>query len=109
MDNYSRSLSVYCRKRYPCSETKKLSKLRCNGNTLGLMKLHGTWKMRYRLCILHCLPVEAKQFWYGVLVYVVVYVLVHVLVMFGICAYVYGCKCRHELHYKSPISSMGVM
>jgi len=35
--------------------------------------------------------------------------LVHVLVMFGICTYVYGCKYRHELCYKAPISGIGVM
>ena len=27
----------------------------------------------------------------------------------GICTYVYGCKYHHELCYKAPISSMGVM
>jgi len=102
MENSNQSLSVYFR-------TKKSSRLNCNGSTLGLMKLHGRWKIRCRLCILHCLLVEAEQFWYGVLAYVLVYVLVHVLVMFGICTYVYGCKHHHELCYKSLISGMGVM
>jgi len=36
-----------------------------------------------------CFLVEAKQF--------------------GICIYVYGCKYRHEICYKAPISSMAVM
>ena len=65
------------------------------------MKLHGRWRIKCGLCILPCLPVEAKQFWYGVLV--------HVLAMFGICTYVHGCKYNHELCYKDPISGMGVM
>jgi len=29
--------------------------------------------------------------------------------VFGICTNVYGCKCRHELCYKAPISDMGTM
>jgi len=28
---------------------------------------------------------------------------------FGICTYVYGCKYRHEIYYKTPIRGMGVM
>jgi len=27
----------------------------------------------------------------------------------SICTYVYGCKYHHEISYKAPISSMGVM
>jgi len=38
------------------------------------MKLHGIWKIKRGLCILPFFRVEAKQFWYGVLVHV-----------FGIC------------------------
>jgi len=68
------------------------------------------WEMADQMWAMYpCFPFEAKQFWYGVLVYVLVYFLVHVLVMFGICTYVYGCKYYHELCYKSPISSMGDM
>jgi len=106
MENSSQSHSVYCRKKCSCTKHKKSSKLRCNGSTLGLIKVHGRWKIKCGLCILHCLSVEETKFWYGVLVYVLVYVLAHVLVMFDICTYVYGCKYQHELYYKSPISGM---
>jgi len=78
MDNSNRSLNVYCKERCSCSGTKQLSRLKCNGSNLGPMKLYGRWPIRYRLCILHCLPVEANQFWYDVWYMF----LVHVLVMF---------------------------
>ena len=81
MENSSQSLNVYCRKRCSCLKTKKLRKLKCNGSTLYLMKLHGIWQIRSGLCILPCLPVEAKQFWLGILVDALVYVLVYVLMM----------------------------
>jgi len=71
--------------------------------------LHGIWQIRCGLCICPCFPVEAKPFWYGVLVYVLAYALVYLLVMFGIFTYVYGCKYYHELCYRAPISGMGVM
>jgi len=45
------------------------SRLKCSGSTLGSMKLHGRWWIKCGLCILHCLPVEARQFWYDVLAY----------------------------------------
>ena len=109
MENSSWSLNVYCIKRCSCSITKKVRRLRCNGSTLGPMKLHERWWIRCGLCILQCMSVEEKQFWYGVLVYVLVYVFVHVLVMFCICRYVDGCKYLHELCYKSLISDMNVM
>jgi len=105
MENYSQSLSIYCRKRCSCSRTEQLSKLRCSGNTSGLMKLHGRWRIRCGLCILPCLLVKAKQFWYDVLG-------MCLGICFGdvtICTYVYGCKYYHEISYKAPISSMGVM
>ena len=113
MDYSSRSLSVYCRKRCSCSGTKQSSKLRCSGSTLGPMKLNGRWRIRCGLCILPFFSVEAKMFWYGVLVYVLIWCLG---ICFGIyfghvamCTYVYGCKYCHELCYKYPISGMGVM
>jgi len=44
------------------------------------------------LCILHCLSVEAKDFWY-------------------IYVFMYGCYCKYhnEICYKSPISGMVVI
>jgi len=44
------------------------------------------------LCFLHCLPVEAKEFWY-------MYI------------FMYGCYYKHhnEICYKVPISGMVVM
>jgi len=73
MENSSWSLSVYYIKKSSCSETKKLSKLKCNVRTLGLMKLHGRGGIRCGLCILLYFLVEANKFWYGVLVYVLVH------------------------------------
>ena len=68
MENSSLSLNVYCRKRCSCSIIEQSSKLKCNGSTLGLMKLHGRWQIKCWICILPCLPIEAKQLWYGGLV-----------------------------------------
>jgi len=64
-------------KRCLCSRTKQSSKLKWNGSTFSLMMLHGRWWIRCELCILPCLLVEAKQLWYGGLVYA--------LWWFGIC------------------------
>ena len=75
MDNSNWSLSVYCREIFSCSGTEKSSKLKCNGSTLGPMKLHGRWQIRCGLCILPYSLVE-WMFWYVFLV--------HVLAMFGI-------------------------
>ena len=103
MENSSQSLSVYCKNRCSCSRTEKSRKLRCTGSTLGLMKLHKRWKITCKLCILPCLPIEAKQFWFGVLAYALVYVLVYVLMML---VYVHMCmdvnttmSCVINLHY----------
>lgn len=93
MENLSKSLTVYCSKRCSFSQTKKSSKLKCNGITLGPMKLHWIWQIRCRLCILPYFPVEAKyllvwcfgtclwyMFWYlfdDFLVYVHMYMFVN--------------------------------
>ena len=69
MENYSRSLNVYCKKRCSCSRSEQLSKLKCNGMNLSSMKLHGRWHIRCQLCILPCLSFEAKKLWYGGVVY----------------------------------------
>ena len=74
MDNSSRSLSVYCRKRCSCSKIEKSRTLKCNGSTFGPMKLHGRWRIKCGLCIHPCLSIEAKKFWH-----------VALLSCFGIC------------------------
>lgn len=99
-ENSSQNHSLFYRERWSCYGTEKLSRLKCNGSTLVLMKLHERWKIKCELCILPYSLVE-NMFWYMFLV--------HDLVMFGICTYLYGCKYHHELCYKAPTSGMGVM
>jgi len=48
--------------------TEKSRKLKCNGSTLGPMKLHGRWWITFGQCILPCFPFEEKQLQYGGLV-----------------------------------------
>jgi len=81
MENSSWSLSVYCRKWCSWSKPEKSSMLKCSGRNLGLMKLHGRWKIRCGLCILPYFSDDVNQFWLGVLVYVLAYALVYVLMI----------------------------
>ena len=104
-DNSSQNFSAYFNRSNSCSGIEPLRNLKCNGSTFSLMKLHGRWWIRCGSCILHYLPVKAKNFCFGV------------WYMFGICfgdvfgirTYVYGCKYHHGLIYKALIISMDVI
>jgi len=57
-DNSTQNDNLYCRERWSCLGTEKLSRLRSNGITLGLMKLHQRLRIKCRLYILPYLLVE---------------------------------------------------
>ena len=103
-ENSSENRSAFCRERCYCFGTKQSSRLKYNGSTLGPMKLHGRWQIKF--CLLSFLIRWLCKF-FGICLWYMF--LVHVLGMLGICTYVYGCKYHHELSYKAPIRGMGVM
>ena len=104
-ESSSQSLSAYISGNISCSALEPQSKLKCSGSTLGLKNLHGRWGIRCRPCILLCLSVEAKKFWFDV-----GKCFSYVLLMFWyMYIYVFECQYHHKLSYKAPISVMVVI
>ena len=91
-ENFNRNLNAICNEKNSCFRTKRLSKLKCNGSSLGPIMLRGKWLIICGLCILHYFLVKENEFWY-----------MHIFI-YGYCF-----KYDNELCYKFPISDTVVI